>query len=328
MNLPTLALCMIVKNEASDLPRCLDSVTPVVDEIVVVDTGSADGTIAIARRHNARVFQHQWQNDFAQARNFSLQYAQSDWILVLDADEELDSDARETISALIRNPSADGYRLRQRNFLPQDELQYYTDLWLTRLFRNRPDYRFEYAIHEEVRPSIVRAGGKVENSELIIRHYGYSRKTAQRDNSRAARNLQIVRQLLAQTPDDAYLTYHLGATYKALEQTEEAWRALQLVLTLDYRPLGNEVLEQLFLKLAQLALQKDLLQEASVYAERCLEYNSQNITAMYVLALALFYTRNIKGAYRHFQQIRQSPYTNAAHYSSLDEILAYCLNPH
>ena len=87
----TLSLCMIVKNEESCLDRCLKSVSTFVDEIIIVDTGSTDNTIDIARRYIARVFEIPWEDDFAAARNISLQYAEKDWILILDADEEIDS---------------------------------------------------------------------------------------------------------------------------------------------------------------------------------------------------------------------------------------------
>ena len=81
---------MIVKNEEKDLARCLDSVCGQVDEIIIVDTGSTDGTVEIAQRYNARVAKIEWPGDFALARNMSIKMAVSDWILVLDADEYLD----------------------------------------------------------------------------------------------------------------------------------------------------------------------------------------------------------------------------------------------
>ena len=88
----TLSLCMIVKNEEANLGRCLESVKGVADEIIIVDTGSTDRTVEIARQHGAKIVSHQWDDDFAVARNVSLRAATSDWILVLDADEALDEE--------------------------------------------------------------------------------------------------------------------------------------------------------------------------------------------------------------------------------------------
>ncbi|MFM7790363.1 MAG: glycosyltransferase family 2 protein, partial [Microcystis panniformis] len=87
--MPKLSLCMIVKNEAENLRRCLDSVKGVVDEMIVMDTGSTDDTIAIAKSYGAIVPSYDWRGNFSEARNKALKYVTCDWILVLDADEEL-----------------------------------------------------------------------------------------------------------------------------------------------------------------------------------------------------------------------------------------------
>jgi glycosyltransferase involved in cell wall biosynthesis len=93
----TLSLCMIVKNEEDNLERCLESVREVVDEMVIVDTGSTDGTVAVAEKFGARVFHHPWQGSFSEARNHALGFAVGDWILQMDGDEELE---REDIPIL------------------------------------------------------------------------------------------------------------------------------------------------------------------------------------------------------------------------------------
>ncbi|MGH9426892.1 MAG: glycosyltransferase family 2 protein, partial [Terriglobia bacterium] len=86
---PKLSLCMIVKNEQRWLEDCLNSVKELVDEMIIVDTGSRDNTVEIAQRFGARLFDHPWSGDFSEARNHSLGSATGDWILVLDADEKL-----------------------------------------------------------------------------------------------------------------------------------------------------------------------------------------------------------------------------------------------
>ena len=86
---PSVALCMIVRNEAQCLPACLQSVAGDVDDLIVVDTGSVDETVSVVERFGARVIRHAWTDDFAAARNVSLAHAQTDWIFVLDADERL-----------------------------------------------------------------------------------------------------------------------------------------------------------------------------------------------------------------------------------------------
>jgi glycosyltransferase involved in cell wall biosynthesis len=184
---PSLSLCMIVKNEALHLERCLRSVAGVVDELIVVDTGSTDGTLAIAEAGRAKVFSYRWQNDFALARNFSLEQATGEWILHLDADEELEPETRAQVKSLIGQTGADGIVMTQRSFTAGSDLVGYSDLRITRLFRNRPEFRYEQAIHEQIRPAIERHGGRVAPSNLIIWHYGYAQGTAQGQESRAAR---------------------------------------------------------------------------------------------------------------------------------------------
>ena len=93
---------MIVKNEADNLPRCLNSVANIVDEIIIVDTGSTDKTVEIAERYNARVYHHPWENSFSKARNYSLKYATCDWILYLDADEELSKEDAPRLKEIVK----------------------------------------------------------------------------------------------------------------------------------------------------------------------------------------------------------------------------------
>src|SRR5262249_47968517 len=114
---PSLALSMIVKNGERDLPQCLESVRGIVGEIVIADTGSTDASVAIARNFGARVTEFSWTNDFAVARNASLAEVQSDWVLVLDADEQLDEQARLAIPAALQNADADGYLVTIRNYV-------------------------------------------------------------------------------------------------------------------------------------------------------------------------------------------------------------------
>ncbi len=104
---PTLSLCMIVKNEEEFLPTCLESVKDYVDEIIIVDTGSTDSTVEIAKRYNAKIYHHAWENSFSKARNYSLKYATCDWILILDADEEVDKEDAHKLKDTIKENGVD-----------------------------------------------------------------------------------------------------------------------------------------------------------------------------------------------------------------------------
>lgn len=321
---PTLSLCMIVKNEAHWMPRCLESAKGVVDEIIVVDTGSEDGTPEIAREYRAAVYSYEWRDDFASARNFSLQHASGDWVLVLDADEEIEEASRGSIRDLVATTTADGLKIRQRSLLPPGDLQRHEDLYITRLFRNHRGYRFERPIHEQILSSIERQGGKVLTSDLTILHYGYAQPTAQGQESRAKRNLVILEKALQEEPEDPYLYFQLGCTYKSLGDQTRAYGCFQRVLELNYTSLGDEILDRLFMKLAQLALASDDHRKAVGYALASLRGNPDNVISMYLAALGYMFSGDVQRAYPLFLQIRRHPNASLSDVNELDAVLNYC----
>src|SRR5471030_2615411 len=96
-----VSLCMIVKDEEEYLPRCLYSINDIVDEIIIVDTGSSDKTVEIAKSYGAKVYYFKWNSNFSEARNESLKYATKDWILILDADDELRTEYKGNLRLLL-----------------------------------------------------------------------------------------------------------------------------------------------------------------------------------------------------------------------------------
>ena len=144
-----LSLCMIVKNEERNLPRCLESVRGLAGELIVVDTGSTDATRQIAASHGAEVIPFDFKVvDFAAARNCALARARRRWILMLDADERLDRAGVPMIETLIALNENAGYFLERRNH-SSDSGRSTTD-YVVRLFPNRPNYRYRGRVHETV----------------------------------------------------------------------------------------------------------------------------------------------------------------------------------
>ncbi|MGB8701181.1 MAG: glycosyltransferase family 2 protein, partial [Thermosynechococcaceae cyanobacterium] len=142
---------MIVKDEAEPLPRCLQSVQGIVDELVVVDTGSRDRTIAIAQEFGARVYSWDWTDDFAAARNYALQHAQGNWILVLDADEVLLPDCVPHLQTLTQSPDLIAITLlRQEKGAQQNPYSL-----LSRLFRRHAAIQFNRPYHESIDDSVT-----------------------------------------------------------------------------------------------------------------------------------------------------------------------------
>jgi tetratricopeptide (TPR) repeat protein len=220
-----VSLCMIVCNEETCLPTCLDSVRHLVDEILIVDTGSTDGSLVIADQAGARVVSMSWQGDFAQARNLSLAQAGGDWILVMDADEVLEPCTRKEFERFLLQEDIEGYFLPIRNVLEKPEVSVSTNPgaldYVVRLFRNRSYYRFEGALHEQIAPSILRVQGEnaLAHAPLSILHFGYLPERIKEKN-KSARNRRILAQELAQNPDSPFYLYCLGIEYLQLDEAE------------------------------------------------------------------------------------------------------------
>lgn len=226
-----LSLCMIVRNEEAFLPRCLESVKGVVDEIIVVDTGSTDGTLTVARRFGAAIKEVPWCSDFSAARNASLDLATGDWILMLDADEALVPESAASLPALLADPSVEGYFIQMRHLIgsiAQPEVEVSP---LFRLWRNRPAYRFAGEIHEQILPSILRANPKAKTaySSLQAVHYGYLREV-KAAKGKHDRNRLLLEARLLRNPQDSFAHFNLGIEYYEQQQFQKAAAAFEAAL--------------------------------------------------------------------------------------------------
>ncbi|MNO70950.1 SPBc2 prophage-derived glycosyltransferase SunS [compost metagenome] len=218
MTTPDITLCMIVKNEANHLEKCLSSVQGIVSEIIIVDTGSEDNSIDIATKFGAKIIDMTWENDFSKARNLSLKHATSTWILVLDADEAVDDWREEQIQHLLGAAHIHGYWLPIIHYIGDaPEKDFVTD-HVCRLFRNDKRITFRGNIHEESASSIWELpAGKIAYAELRIDHYGYLEEELQRKN-KYQRNLALIHSGLQLRPSDLILRYALGVEYYQQEQ--------------------------------------------------------------------------------------------------------------
>lgn len=223
---PQLSLCMIVRNEQATIRRCLESVRGVVDDVVVVDTGSADATARIATECGARVVSAPWENDFSRARNRSLAEARGAWILVLDADEYLEPEQARALGALMqrwRGRSPDrAFQLINKS--TSDGGRSGASAYIIRLFPNRPDIRYRWPIHEQVGTSLQQAGVPVENTVIVILHTGYSDPA--RNREKQERNRRIFAAQLERGEDVTAMTYYLlGGCLLDLGDAEAALQA-------------------------------------------------------------------------------------------------------
>lgn len=218
-----LSLCMIARDEERWIARCLESVRGVADEMIVVDTGSRDLTPDLAERCGARVYACAWNDNFAAARNFSLDRASEDWILWLDADERLDPASRFSIREVLGTDKwlASLVVVNYYGGNPPDPAR--SNRWAQyRLFRNAPDLRFRGAIHEQLVHARELAPSDILRLPAVIRHYGYMDEVVPGKN-KSARNLRLIRESMRRDPDyDPWLDHHAASELYRLGRFDEA----------------------------------------------------------------------------------------------------------
>lgn len=221
-----ISLCMIVKDEENFIANCLQSVQDVVDEIIIIDTGSTDKTTDIANTFDAKIYHLPWDNNFSAARNFSLEKATSKWIMILDADEELNPLDKSKLKKLINNKDIDAYYLKIYNYLGKNKgTTKLVDARIS-LFRNNQKYRYQGAIHEEIENSIVKNNGRIKFSDLVINHYGYLDETIDAKN-KTNRNKKIILEELKKEKENIFLNYALATEYLQDKKYKEAFVLFQ-----------------------------------------------------------------------------------------------------
>jgi len=297
----TIALTMIVRNEESNLHRCFESVKNVVDEIIMVDTGSTDASVDIAKKYNVKISKIKWANDFSEARNKALERVQSDWILHLDADECLTKESESLILGLINNTSADAFSVVVRNYQSDLDMIKYIDDPQIRIFRNYKGYQYEQPVHEQIGHSILRNKGTVENSPLMIEHFGYMDDPIEK----AKRNFPLLEHALQKNPSDAYLNFKMGETLKALNKLDMARQYFLYVFNNNYKSLPVELIDTLLMRLGQIELANNNYAEVLKYCLEGLKINPRNTISMYVLSIALIYLNDYDQALSYLEKVRQ-----------------------
>lgn len=297
-----LSACMIVKNEATLLPRCLESIRSCTDEIIVVDTGSDDDTVEIARRYGAQVHHFAWVDDFSAARNESLRHASGDWILYIDADETVDAANAARIREVISRGDIMGVTVRQ--CIPQQSgnivTAYYSEY--CRLFRRHPAIRFEGTIHEQILPAIERLGGKILRTDIVIHHSAYA-ATEEKKRRRAERNLRYLLAEQRRSPDDPFVCFNLGMTYREMKQPDMALHAFHRALSKNNDSIKNELISQVHVNLAKLYLESGDKVKTVYHAQQVAIYEPRNPLGDYILASLAVTDKRYNTAINHLENV-------------------------
>jgi glycosyltransferase involved in cell wall biosynthesis len=253
--MPSVGLSMIVKNGAETLRPCLESVRGVVEQIVIADTGCTDNTCEIASEFGAEIISVPWENDFAKARNASLEPIKTDWVLILDADEEVDRDAKKNMPALMQVAEVGGYLTPIRNYVgmrfsrgwdrtsvpndgrhprAKDAPAYFTHE-NCRFFRRDPKIYFTGRVHELVENQITALGYKLRFADFCIHHFGQLAETEVRDD-KAVFYRELLRLRVQDYPKDPLGWVQLGLhEYEYFKNTEEGLRCFARCLAIEPR---------------------------------------------------------------------------------------------
>jgi glycosyltransferase involved in cell wall biosynthesis len=235
-----ISLCMITKDEEDFLSQCFDSVKNLVDEIIVVDTGSTDGTVDIAATYGAKIYQHPWEDDYSKHRNQSIAYAGGEWILVMDADEVIAPGDIDKIRSMLHSMEAEGFKFTLRNYENDYNLANLTtnpndyeegegypgfiSQDLIRLFKNDPDIYFTGKVHETVTKSFQDSGKLVFNTGIPIHHYGKVREN--RIHQKQQIYLKLGKDKVLKNPNDHIAYKGLADQYLELGMPDEALEVL------------------------------------------------------------------------------------------------------
>jgi len=318
-NKPGVSLCMIVKDEESNLARCLASVKPIVDEMIVVDTGSTDRTMDIAEFFGARVYEFEWSNDFAAARNFSISKAKGDWILIMDADEVISPMDYDHFRKLTVKKSQEpvAYSVATRNYCYEaNTIGWYPNDghyvqeedgfgWLSsekvRLFSNRNEIKFEGAVHEMVDPVLKRIGIKIKKSAIPVHHYG--RLNTDLLNKKRRIYYEIGQKKLAKNGSSIGAVRELAIQATALEKNSEAIKLWKKFLSM--KPDSRSVPEA-YVNMGSAYIRMKDYEKALTSAQKAVAYRPEMKEAQYNLGMAELYSGNADAAVMTLKRLLKS----------------------
>ena len=282
---------MITRNEEQFIERCLDCVKDIADEMIIVDTGSADNTKQIAKdtckkfRINAKFFEFKWNDDFSAARNESIRHATKEWILVMDADEMLEKESLDKMKYITANPEGfDGFSLEQRSYIsgffegavknesyfePVKNYPFYIPNLLVRLFRNGLGISFRHRIHELAEDSMDEKSLKYKKAGIILHHLGSSRD----EKSISGKTEQysgIILKQLEESPQSARYNYQAARMHLGKNDFTSALKYFKKSAKI------NPNYKLVFSDIAKIYLQMSDRNHAIEYFRKSMEHNPDN----------------------------------------------------
>ncbi|WP_314587531.1 glycosyltransferase [Paenibacillus terrigena] len=281
-----LSLCMIVKDEENVIRRCLESVKGLVDEIIIIDTGSTDQTKEIASEYTSQIYDFTWINDFSAAKNEAIRYATSTWILVLDADEYVQPEGHQELREMLSkedHATPQAFMLPILNIVGHSESGNFIESLTSRIFNNHPEVYFHRPIHEQIQ--YTHGNILLRKYPFSIFHTGYTDEVRESKN-KTERNLAIFSKLKEYKKLDEYDYFTLGNEYYALGDFK---KALYYYNRADTAKVSNHIFMPLC-KYKTILTQSELdnIKDALEITEDCISRWPQYVDFVYLKASYLY----------------------------------------
>lgn len=284
-----ISICMMMKDEEKNIDRCLKSLVPIINsglaELIIVDTGSTDNSIEIAKNYTKQVYEHPWNNNFSDMRNISISYAKGEWIWIIDADEEIEN-PEQMISFFQKDLSKyNTISIKMKNYMESGKSgkdPSFNISILNRGFRNEEDFNYSGAIHNQPNyknPTIF--------SDIIFGHYGYIWEDEEFKQKKYERTAGILKQELEKNPNNIYYQYQLGVSTSIIDNDKglvEIRKAYELIKKLPYKQRAKYI--YVYGMYARTAYKSKEYKEAIKIAKEGLELTKDYIDLWYILSIS------------------------------------------
>ncbi len=302
-----ISACMMVKNEEEMLPRCLNSIKHLIDELIIVDTGSTDKTVEIAQSFGAKIYHHPWENNFSKHRNQSLSYATGDWILLIDADEELNAYQlkKNEFKALLAKAPKDlnCYLIKVLDKNRKGGITSATES--IRIFRNRVGIKYVGIVHNRLSYS-----GKAGHLKLELFHYGYALSDEQMQ-AKYRRTSGLLFKRIEQDPNDFDAYFYLFQVHSEMDEKEKAIqyaaRCLELIEQKGLQPIEASFYYSLYYGMASAHLKLSQYDQAVAAVRKGLEVLPDEVDLYYELAAVGYFSGRldlcVEGGQNYFRVV-------------------------